>query len=330
MSKPTEFSAYVRRSQAALDMTNAEVADQIGTTGPNFSKWVNDNKFPRECIPELARVLNLEVTSPEEVEARFVIKWRRPYNRRVASSTASHFQHVLRQIDSYHGRAEGSIERLGSLTRQLFRHMSEEHFLVSSTSGASLLILNEKDPAGREQRENRFIALDHGLLWALITPSLEYWQKLKESYTIAFKNPYHTIKAGFDQLRADYIEHLRGIADSGDANAEKTADLRLQRLEWDDFPFTPPHWTVSLLGECSANRPKVFRAIVRAPHHRTYSYQLFPIGNQPFEYDLLRYFRSIIAKHYDGTHLKKNKNRDVAIQHQHLFCDALLKRMEES
>jgi len=328
MSKPTEpFSTYVRRTQNALGLTNDAIAVQVGTTGPNFSKWLKDNRFTRECIPALAKVLHLEVTSPEEVEGRWVVKWRRPYSRLLTSPESTHFKRVLQQIDAQHKRAGGSIKHLGKLTRELFRHTTEEHFLVSSTSGASLLILDEKDPAGREQRENRFIALDQGLLWALITPKADYWKELKDRYTIHFTSPYHTLKAGFDKLRADYIEHLRNNSEFVKVNPEEDADMRMQRLEWDDFPLVPLHWTVSLLGECPPNGDKVFRAIVRAPHQRTYSYQVFPKGNQPFEFALLAYFRSIVSKHFELT---ESKRRDAVMHRRHLFCDALLKRMEES
>lgn len=330
MSKPTEpFSTYVRRRQNELGLTNDAIAFELGTTGPNFSKWKNENSFNRECIPALARVLRLNVKTPEEVEGQYLVTWRRPYDRPQASPDSTPFKRVLRQIDALHKKAGRNIQRLGKLTRELFKCTNEEHFLVSSTSGASLLILDEKDSAGREQRENRFIALDQGLLWALITPKADYWKQLKDRYTIHFTSPYHTLEEGFEKLRAGYVEHLRNNTQFVKVNPEEDADMRMQRLEWDDFPLIPLHWTVSLLGECPPNGEKVYRSIVRAPYLRTYSYQVFPRGNQPFEIALLGYFRSIVFDYYQRTR-PTGKSRDSAIRRRHLFCAELLKRMEES
>lgn len=313
--------------------------------GKEIKEYIR-RKYPELAEADLSTIpaikdAGFEINSPDKIRARTPAQqsaaeeYRRARGLQSREPTAvtapDDYASALAEIDACHKQLKEPIERIGEKTRGLFKFMGRQHFLVSSTSGAWLLIL-AGGKEGTDQRDNRYHALRQGLLWALVTPSCEYLKRLKE-YVIDFTKSYRTLVSGYKELREDYIRRLNGSGKPPKQAKKKpdteavNIDLCMQRLEWDDFPFTPLHWTASLLGHCPDTGEPTRRAIIRSPYARRHSYQLFPRGNSEFEHHLFGYFRHIIGRYAETPDLNAQHLEGSTVDRQQ-FCEELLVRME--
>lgn len=299
--------------------------------------WLKGKRMPRrEAVLALHEVIGLPYPDADAAEGKFgPLKWGHRRGEAAAPEQAAEieipptYKTTLDAIDELHERIWCVLEGIGTLTRGLFTRTCGEHFLVSSTSGMSLLILGDNEIADA-QRENRFDALDRGLLWALIIPDSSYLDDINTSYDIDFTDSYRQLQTGFDDLRLKYVEHRKRLfahpPGDGQRPHEQYAHTHMQSIECDDFPMTPLHWTVSLIGwRRKTYRPTTLRAIVRAPYGEGHSYQVFPGGgDQDYEQDLLRWFRRVVQRRYDEI---KGSASSPEIEWEARFCQQLLDRM---
>jgi hypothetical protein len=243
------------------------------------------------------------------------------------------FLSALALIDGRYQQLNKEFEWLALQTGELIKYLRSEHYLISSMVGP-FSIFDTDTERGRRQRELRFSALANGFLWAWITPTNEYLTQIQRDYGIDFSGDYQSLVSHYRELREEYGKRFsKGQKPAKEVSGIRTGvkatnvDLCMQRLECDEFLFTPPHRVTSLLGYRPEKGQVIARVITRSPIDEIYSYQVLPVGNGWLESHVRSCFRKVIDDYAASPNKNRHQLEGSPLDRQQ-FCRNLLRRME--
>lgn len=261
-----------------------------------FCKDLKKQKLPDNLLPDIEDITGTTLDKRDEFVSKGRIQKRSDNSLPLGvNPTNLSFDELLNIIDVEQQQPADSLANSRKRIVELFGKLDASHFFFATTLTEMPLIFLPSENS--DLVHARYTAIQHGAMFCVVVPSRMTLEAYKKKYTFIGIAEYDKIWNGFDNFRQGLIRYLSGPTVRA-KNAEEYCDTHLQMLSFEDFPLTPAHWTVSLLGIRKLPRNVSHRILLRAPEKRINALRLFESMPQ-YGQSVSDYAKSVLKAYQD-------------------------------